>query len=321
MSYFRNGRIGAPSLQAVMLGLTLALAAFSGSASADQVVMPTRQKLAISAAPEHAAAAPNGVTAIAGEVVDMNGAGLPGVMIAEGSQSVVTKADGRFLLTYAIPGKGVLQIDGRAAGARRADHGLYQVAVDAAPGKTTVLPFKSWLPVIDHAHDIAIQNPTPGPIVISNPALPGVEIHIPAGVVIRDADGAPVKSIGITPLPAGKWPVPPPQYLDASASFTVQPGASCLYDAQGGVGVAQVVVPNSANRAPKARVQFFRYEPDAGGWRGYGGGSVSADGKTILPDAATVLTDFASAECDPKTKSRPAPAQRIPVWIPGSQQQ
>ena len=321
MSCFRKRGVGAPSPQSIMLGLTLALAVFSGSAAADQVVMPTRHKLAISAAPDNPAAAPNGVTAIAGEVVDMNGAGLPGVLIAEGSQSVITGADGRFLLTYAIPGKGVLQIDGRAAGAKRADHGLYQVAVDAAPGKTTILPFKSWLPLIDHAHDVAIQNPTPGPIVITNPALPGVEIRIPAGVVIRDADGAPVKSIGITPLPAGKWPVPPPQYLDASASFTVQPGASCLYDAQGGVGVAQVVVPNSGKRGPKARVQFFRYEPDAEGWRGYGGGSVSSDGKTILPDAATVLTDFASAECDPKTRSRPGPAQRIPVWIPGSQQQ
>jgi hypothetical protein len=321
MSCFRKRGFGASSPQSIMLGLTFALAGFSGLASADQVVMPTRQKLVISATPKQATAAPNGVTAIAGEVVDMNGAGLPGVLIAEGSQSVVTRADGRFLLTYAIPGKGVLQIDGRAAGAKRADHGLYQVAVDAASGKTTILPFKSWLPVIDHTHDVAIQNPTPRPIVITNPALPGVEIRIPAGAVIRDADGALVKSIGITPLPAGKWPVPPPQYLDASASFTVQPGASCLYDAQGGVGIAHVIVPNSARRSPGARVQFFRYEPDAGGWRGYGGGSVSSDGKTILPDAATVLTEFASAECDPKTKSRPGPAQRIPVWISGSQRQ
>jgi hypothetical protein len=319
MSRFPGPAAAASSLRSIAFGL--ALAGVSAPAAADQVTMRAPQKLAITVEPDNPATAPNGVTAIAGQVVDMNGAGLPSVLIAEGSQSVHTGTDGRFLLTYAIPGKGVLQIDGRAAGAKPVDHGLYQVAVDAAPGKTTVLPFKNWLPVIDHAHDVAIQNPTPRPIVVTNPALPGLEIRIPAGTVIRDADGALVKAIGITPLPAGKWPVPPPQGLDASASFTVQPGASCLYDAQGGVGIAQVVVPNSANRAPKARVQFFRYEPDAGGWRGYGGGSVSADGKTILPDASTVLTDFASAECDPKTKSRPAPAQRIPVWIPGGQRQ
>jgi hypothetical protein len=317
MSRFRKKGAAAP-LPLALLGL--AIAGLGAPASADQVTMQTPHKLAISGVPDNPAPARNGVTAIAGQVVDTNGVGLPNVLIAEGSQSVHTGADGRFLLTYALPGKGVLQIDGRAAGAKPSDHGLYQVAVEAAPGKTTVLPFKNWLPIIDHAHDVAIQNPTTGPIVVTNPALPGLEIRIPAGTVIRDADGALVQKIGITPLAVGKWPVPPPQDLDATTSFTVQPGAACLYDEQGGIGVAQVIVPNLTNRGAGARVQFFRYEPDAGGWRGYGGGSVSADAKTIQPDASTVLTDFASAECDPKTKSRPGSAQRIRVWGAGSQQ-
>jgi hypothetical protein len=201
-------------------------------------------------------------------------------------------------------------------GSSNADYGFYQVAVFAARGVTNVLPFKNWLPRIDHSYDVSFPTPTTGPVVVSNPALPGVELRIPAGVVLRDADGKTLTKLGLTPFPPDKAPVPLPASSLKVTQFTIQPGAVCLYDATGGIGTAQIILPNFAHELPKARVGYLRYEPDANGWGPYGYGSVSSDGRQIIPDADTVLTDFASAECDPKTKSRPAPPARIPVLRP-----
>lgn len=296
--------------------LTLAIGELGG-ARAETVPMPSTEKYLNAVLPSAPMEASSGITAIAGEVVDMNGVGLAGVKVAEGASSFITGADGKFLVSYAIVGKGVLQIDGRHVGPQRLDYGLYQVTVRALPGKTTVLPFKNWLPLIDHSHDVVVPSPTTGPVVIANPALPGLELHIPAGVVVRDADGAVVTKLGITAMPADKLPVPLLSHFDQGPQFTIQPGAACLYDSKGGIGTAQVVLPNSAHLLPKARATFFRYEPDVEGWSPYGMGLVSTDGSQIVPDAATVLTDFASAECDPKTKSRPNPSTRIPVLQSG----
>lgn len=261
--------------------------------------------------------APPGITAIAGQVVDLQGHGLPGVELVVGSSRVVTGADGRYLLTYVIAGKSVLQIDGTHAGPKRdTDHGFYEVRVETPAGKTTVLPYRNWLPRIDHAHDVQIPSPTTSEVVLTTPAIPGFEVRIPPGVVIRDVDGHVVTRIGVTAIPADRMPFPLPPRVDVPTSFTIQPGAACLYDAQGGVAGAQLVYPNFHNDLPRARAMLWRYEPDANGWTSYGIGTVSADGRQIVPDADAVVTDFGSAECEPGTRTRQPPPERVMVPHP-----
>lgn len=256
--------------------------------------------------------APSGVTALSGQVLDQNGQGLPEVELVVGATHTRSGADGKFLLGPVIAGKTVLQIDGRHAGA---DHtqgrGFYEVRVETQAGQTTVLPFRSYLPLIDHAHEVTIASPTLVPATVTTPSLPGLALHIPAGVVVRDVDGRPVTRIGITTMPQDRTPFPLPKNFDLPVFYTIQPGAACLYDVQGGPAAAQIYYPNSNRELPKARATFWRYEPDGNGWRAHGTGTVSADGSQVVPDRDTYMTDFGSAECDPKTRTRQKPIERL----------
>jgi hypothetical protein len=58
---------------------------------------------------------------------------------------------------------------------------------------------------------------------------------------------------------------------------------------------AQVVYPNYGHQLPSARETFLRYDPYGVGWRSYGAGTVSADGKQIVPDAGARIYDLTGA--------------------------
>lgn len=288
------------------LGLLCAIGVLTGAAqNADN--LPDRPLLG-----------PAGVTSLSGQVLDIEGNGLPWVDLSVGASHAHSDEAGRFLLTYVIPGKTVLQIDARGAGPKHdTDYGFYEVRVEARAGQTTVLPFRNWLPRIDHTHDVTIDSPTQSAVVISTPALPDFELRIPAGVVIRDVDGHIVKRVGVTAVPSNRGPVPLPGRLTLPMIPIIQPGGACLYDAQGGVGTASMVFPNVEKELPKARATLWRYEPDANGWAPYGMGTVSADARQIVPDAGVVITDFASAECEPGKRTRQPPLRRPEPRRPG----
>ncbi|MDH2352295.1 carboxypeptidase-like regulatory domain-containing protein [Bradyrhizobium sp. SSUT112] len=255
---------------------------------------------------------PEGVTSLSGQIVDLDGRGLPGVELSAVGAKTTSDASGRFLLTFVQPGAGVLHIDGRRGGAKRdADYGYYQARVEAKAGQTTVLPYKNWLPLIDHSHDVTLTVPTRSEVVVRAPGIPDLELRIDAGVVVRDVDGREVRRVGITAVPADRTPVPLPASANIPTFFVIQPGAACLYDAKGGIGTARLVFPNFDKELPKARATLWRYEPDGNGWAPYGQGTVSSDGRQIIPDAGVVLTDFSSAECDPATRTRQPPPSRI----------
>ena len=252
-----------------------------------------------------------GVTSLSGQVMDVTGQGLAGVELSVGASHTVTDNAGRFLLPYVIPGKTVLQIDGRRAGAKRdVDYGFHEVSVEAAPGQTTVLPFRNWLTRINHTHDVVIESPTRSEVVVRTPAFPDFELRIPAGVAIRDVDCKVVRRVGITAVPSNRLPAPLPEKLEVPMVPLIHPGAACLYDAKGGVGTATMVFPNFLRELPKARAVLWRYEPDGNGWAPYGMGSVSADGRQVVPDPGVVITDFGSAECEPGKATRQPPIER-----------
>jgi len=51
--------------------------------------------------------------------------------------------------------------------------GRFEVSVDIAHGRTTVLGYTVWMPKIDWANAVPIASPTTQETVISTPALPG----------------------------------------------------------------------------------------------------------------------------------------------------
>jgi hypothetical protein len=263
-------------------------------------------------APDQPLQAPKGVTALSGQVVDLTGNGLAGVQLLVGDAKTVSDAAGRFLVSPVIPGKTVLQIDGRHAGPKRdVDYGFYELRVETRAGLTTVLPFKNWLGPIDHAHEVKIASPTRSEVVVTTPSVPDFELRIAPGVVVRDVNGKIVDRVSVTAAPPDRLPVPLPSSANMSFFPIIQPGAACLYDAKGGIGTATMVFPNSAKELPRARATLWRYEPDGNGWAPYGIGTVSTDGRQLIPEPGAVITDFSSAECDPATRSRQPPPQLI----------
>jgi RHS repeat-associated protein len=244
---------------------------------------------------QQAAAAP-GVTALSGRVLSTSGAPLAGVVVRDHGRRTVTDRDGNFLLPGLPDGRSVLVIDGRHSGSGgKTDYGYYEVGVEAASGVTTRLPFTSYLPKIDHAHEVAIISPTKAEVVVKTPAFPGLELHIPKGAILTDPDGKPVTRVGLTPIPIDRTPFPIPPDRKMPVYFTIQPGGATIIGADGTWLGAQVWYPNATHALPGARAAFSHYDPDRGVWEHYGEGVVTADGGQVKPDPGTRLYEFTAS--------------------------
>jgi RHS repeat-associated protein len=238
-------------------------------------------------APLRAAA---GITALSGQVLALNGRVLSGVTLAIEGASTQTDDDGRFLLAPVGAGHAELLVNGTATGRRDQSYGMFEIGVELAEGRTTLLPFTIWLPRIDTAHAVAISSPTTTETVITTPHIPGLELHLPAGSVVKDMAGSVVTEISLTAIPIDRPPFPLPKFENIPIYFTAQPG--CAYVLPDG---AQIWYPNYTNLAPATRVNLWNYEPDGGGWRVYGHGTVTENGQQIRPDADAVIYEFTGA--------------------------
>lgn len=256
--------------------------------------------------------AAGGITALAGQVLSTDGKPITNVKLIDQGAKARTDEQGRFLLDYAPSGDTVLTIDGRRSGPKgQEDRGVYKVRVTVHPGITNLLPFTSYLPLVDHAGEVSFPSPTTTEVVIKSRSVPGVELRIPAGTIVRDSEGKLVTKLGVTGYPAGRTPFPLPPHFDEAANFTIQPGALCFLAADGTAGSAQVRYPNTRHELPRARATFFRYDVAQLGWTPYGIGTVGADGKQVVPDGATVLHDL-DGECPPKPPHDDMMRQRQP---------
>ena len=102
-----------------------------------------------------------------------------------------TDNTGRFLvrLPSEPSARRELLIDGRSVVRPNRKYGLFEYGLDIRSGQTNVLPFTVWMPLLDVAHEVAIPSPTVAETVITSPHIPGLELHLPRGTVIRDEDG------------------------------------------------------------------------------------------------------------------------------------
>jgi RHS repeat-associated protein len=234
-----------------------------------------------------------GVTAVAGQVLRLDGEPLANVTLAIDDVSTQTDETGRFLLQGVHAGRQQLVIDGRTANRPGRTYGVFEYGMTVLDGETNVLGFTSWMPVLDTAHTVELASPTTGEVVVTTPKIQGLELHIPAGSVIRDDDGNVVTQVGITPIPLDRPPFPLPRGVDVPLYFTVQPGRAYIY-APDGTG-ARLIYPNSLGALAGTRFQFWDYDADERGWYVYGLGTVTEDGRQVVPDPKVTFYEFTGA--------------------------
>ncbi len=242
-----------------------------------------------------------GVTAISGNVRTVAGKYLQGVTLElncgeeKGKRNrAISDGTGRFLIANVPSGHCRLEIDGTTVRRGSEVYGIFTPGIDLDGGHTNVLPYTIWMTPLDTAHAITIPSKLTSDLVVSNPAIPGLELHLKAGTAINDYDGNSVTQLTITQIPIGRPPFPLPQGVSVPFFFTIQPGGAYL-TINGQPGGAQLYYPNR-NRAPAGyKMNFWNYDPDGKGWFIYGFGNVDPNRRYVIPNSGTQVYQFTGA--------------------------
>jgi RHS repeat-associated protein len=253
--------------------------------------------------------APVGTIALAGQALGINGLPLAGVQVSLEGSSVATRTDqtGRFLLSEVSAGRQKLIVAGETSGGKER-YGSYEVGVELVDHQTTDLGYTIWLTPLNESGDQRIASPARRETRLKTPRIPGLEVRIPAGTVIRDAAGHVVRELNLSPIPVDRPPFPLPPFVSVPLYFTVQPGRAYLSKG------AQIVYPNWGDLPPGQRVDFWNYDANDRGWYVYGRGTVTADGKQVIPDPGVRVWEFTGA----MISSSPAPPPDGPIPGGGS---
>jgi RHS repeat-associated protein len=237
--------------------------------------------------------APPGTTAVAGQVLRLDGRPLADTKLAMEGRTTFSDRTGRFLLLLngLASGEHTLSIDGRPASSAHNTYGFYEARIPLKAGITNRLPFTIWSPKLDVAHEISIASPTTAETVVTTSTMPGLELHLPAGTVIRDENGRAVRKLTMTPIPLDRTPFPLPD-VPFTMFFTIQPGGAYI-QTPGPIKGAWLVYPNRTTFKPGTKVQFFNYDPDDNGWFVYGLGTVTPT--QVVADPKTRFYAFTGA--------------------------
>ncbi|WP_311239035.1 MULTISPECIES: RHS repeat-associated core domain-containing protein [unclassified Xanthomonas] len=257
------------------------------------------------------AAMAGGLTSVSGQVLLVNGRPLAGVEISVGLNKTRTDPTGRFVLTDIATGRQELYVDGTSANIAGREYGQFVVGVDLKAGQLTRLPYTMYVPQISARDKTNIASPLKRDVVVTHPDIPGLQIHIPAGTVIRDRKGHLVNELAIVPTPVNRAPFPVP--ANYPMYFTLEPGGALIQGLtpQAAQGV-KVLYPNYDKLPTGTQASFWIYEP-AEGWRVYGKGRVTSDGTRIAPEAGVGLYQAMGASYSVDTNNPPPEPDKPPV--------
>jgi RHS repeat-associated protein len=258
--------------------------------------------------------APKGVTALSGQVLKTNGSPLEHVLLQIGSDETFSDRTGRFLLKSVPSGHQVMIIDATSANGRGRTFGIYKVGVDVRAAQTNVLKYTIWMTPLDTQHAVTISSPTSSEVVVTTPAIPGLELHIPPNTVIRDIHGNAVTQLSITAISVSQPPFPLPN-IQVPTFFTIQPGGAFI-DVAGSTWPqgARLYYPNLSHAPTGMQFDFWNYDPEQKGWYVYGEGHVTKDRQTITPDPGVEIYDFTGAMVSqPSNAPEPAPLPTNPT--------
>ncbi len=230
-------------------------------------------------------------TGLSGQALAIDGTPLANVtMTIQGTgKQAKTNSTGRFLLDGLPAGHQVLSIDGESADGKGQRYGRFTVGVELVKGKTSPLGYTIWMTPLEAAGNNTIEASLKHEKILTNPHIPGLEVRLPAGTVVHSADGGTVRKLNLTAIPVDRPPFPLPFVSGIPTYFTVQPGGAYLNKG------AQIIYPNWGHLPPGQRVDFWNYDPQDKGWYIYGQGSVSKDGKQVIPDPNVRVWEFTGA--------------------------
>ncbi|OWA20887.1 hypothetical protein B9W61_25825 [Streptomyces sp. CS057] len=229
-------------------------------------------------------------TALTGHVLKLDGKPLSKVTVSVGARTAATDSRGRFLLSGISSDAKTLVVDGSTANTKNRQYGRYHIRIAPEAGRSVDLGFPVWMTPLDTRNTVRFEAPAKSEVVLKSPKIPGLEVRIPKGSVVRDEKGDPVTELGITAIPIDRPPFPLPRNTVVPVYFTVQPGGTFVFP-EG----AQVIYPNYTDEPPGTQVEFLDYDPKKKGWHVYGHGEVTADGSQVVPDAKTRVWAFHGA--------------------------
>ena len=229
-----------------------------------------------------------GATGVAGLILRLNDRPLAGVTVSIGTKVTTTDDKGRFELTEIPAGRQVMVVDGANAGQNGRRYAEFTYGIDIVAGQVTELTHAVYLPQVRAKDWINVSIPTRVETIVTHPELPGFEIRIPKGAVIRDRHGKIINRLAVVPVPVDRAPFPLPK--DFPIYFMLQPSGATVQglDPRNARGI-QVHYPNHTKQAPGTSVRYWLYDPYQKGWTVYGSAKVSRDGSRIDPDAGTYL--------------------------------
>src|SRR5207248_2449828 len=99
--------------------------------------------------------------------------------------------------------------------------------------------------------------------------------------------------------------------VDVPVYFTVQPGGAYITPAG-----AQIVYPNFRNLPAGVRADFWDYDVEDG-WHIYGHGTVTPDGRQVVPDGRTRIYEFSGAMYESNASVPPPTSGPPPGGAPG----
>ncbi|MFF7770384.1 hypothetical protein ACFZC7_28245 [Streptomyces massasporeus] len=135
---------------------------------------------------------------------------LPKVTVRVGAKSTKTDSRGRFLLSGISAEATTLVVDGASARTGKRSYGRYDIRIRPVAGRSTDLGFPLWMTPLDTKHTVAFDTPARSDVTLTTPQIPGLEVRIPKGSVVRDEHGKPVTELGITAIPVDRPPFPLP---------------------------------------------------------------------------------------------------------------
>ncbi|NID16754.1 DUF6531 domain-containing protein [Luteibacter yeojuensis] len=228
-----------------------------------------------------------GDTALIGQVRRIDETPVANVAIQVDGQTVRTDARGVFVLSHLRSGRRELFVDGGPAGTKDVEYGRFVVGADVTASKVNHMPYVMYLPRVLDRDKIALPSPTTRETVLTHPDMPGLELRIPAGAVLKDRNGKVLNEIAIVPTPVDHAPFPLPDNFPMY--FTIQPGDAVVQgmtpEAAKGI---QVVYPNYGKQKSADKADFWVYSAEKG-WEMYGAGHVSADAGQLVADKDTRL--------------------------------
>ena len=254
---------------------------------------------------------------------------LPGVKVSIGSLITNTDQSGVFFFEDPPIGDQIILIDGTPASTPTKAYPVIPIPVTIATGESNELGYTLYLQEQD------IRNVTPidptKTTIVTDPEIPDYQMVIPQGVRIIGWDGQPNTQVSVITTTPDRIPIPPlPQGIETKTVFL-------YYFGKPGGGIPdrpiEVTYPNDLGALPGERIQLWYYDesltvdPNSNQWKKYGMGTVSPDGKKIIPDPGAGIPKFCcggsvAARTPPETEetnctnSCSGPEENDPVNMP-----